>query len=179
MATVTFVNPIFPLTRGGQLVTLRVAWGEGDTPLASDEECRISFRRYLVDGTGEAGACYSGRPQEPGLVPMPRDVLAGSADDVLYVYPSMPWIDPVREITAWTMAVQAGFASEFEVQRRRGASPRDLLEQVTEWRRMAADKKLVFSSNAATQVPVSTIAGADAAPPDPNPDTAVNGPPGA
>lgn len=41
------------------------------------------------------------------LAPMPRDVKPGTHDDVLYIAPSMPWIDPAREVTAWLAAVQA------------------------------------------------------------------------
>ncbi len=83
-----------------------------------------------------------------GVVPMPKDLKAGTHDDVLYVAPSMPWIDPAREVTAWLAAVQAGFASEYEVLRKQGKNPRDVLEQIATWRRQAKEKELVFNSDA-------------------------------
>jgi lambda family phage portal protein len=83
-----------------------------------------------------------------GVVPMPADVKRGTHDDVLYVAPSMPWIDPAREVTAWLAAVQAGFASEYEVLRKQGKNPRDVLEQISTWRRQAGEKGLVFNSDA-------------------------------
>lgn len=85
-----------------------------------------------------------------GIVRMPPDLREGSADDALFVGQSMPWINPVHEANAWETLVKAGFASEVEVIRRRGGNPRDVLEQVEAFRREAAEKALVFSSNAAT-----------------------------
>jgi capsid protein len=84
-----------------------------------------------------------------GVVRTPSDVAPGTADDALFVGQSMPWIDPVKEANAWEKLVQAGFASEVEVIRRRGGNPRDVLEQVASFRKEAAEKDLVFSSNAA------------------------------
>lgn len=84
-----------------------------------------------------------------GIAPMPRDLLPGSHDNILFVAPSMPWIDPLKEINAWLAAVQAGFASEYEVLRKQGKNPRDILEQVAEWRRLSKEKGLVFNSDAA------------------------------
>lgn len=89
-----------------------------------------------------------------GVVPMPPDLRPGSADDALFVGQSMPWINPVHEAAAWEKLVQAGFASEVEVIRRRGGNPRDVLEQVESFRKDAAEKALVFTSNAATKAGV-------------------------
>jgi lambda family phage portal protein len=93
-----------------------------------------------------------------GVVPRPRDVASGTEDDALFIGQSMPWIDPLKEALSWEKLVQAGFASEVEVIRRRGGNPRDVLEQVSEFRRQAAEKALVFSSNAA-HTPGSTSRG--------------------
>jgi phage portal protein, lambda family len=98
-----------------------------------------------------------------GVVPIPRDVVPTTEDDALFIGQSMPWIDPVKEAAAWEKLTQAGFASEPEVIRRRGANPRDVLEQTAEWRRQARDHGLVFSSDAAT-------GSAPAAPMPPDPD---------
>lgn len=85
------------------------------------------------------------------VVPMPKDLKPGTHDDVLYVAPSMPWIDPLREINAWLAAVQAGFASEYEVLRKQGKNPRDVMEQIDAWRKVAKQKGLVFNSDAGAQ----------------------------
>lgn len=74
-----------------------------------------------------------------GAVPMPKDVVATTADDVLYVAPSMPWIDPLKEALAWLQLCQAGFASEVEVIRKRGGVPSDVLRQISEHRKKAAE----------------------------------------
>ena len=46
-------------------------------------------------------------------------------------------------------AAQSGFASEVEIIRRRGGNPREMLEQITEWRREAQERGLRFTSDAA------------------------------
>ncbi len=83
-----------------------------------------------------------------GIAPKPADLKPGSELDVLYLAPSMPWIDPAKEALAWLTLVKAGFASEVEVIRKRGQSPEALLEQVALWRQKCADKGLAFDSNA-------------------------------
>lgn len=86
-----------------------------------------------------------------GVVRTPAGIKPGTADSCLFVAPSMPWIDPLKEISAWVMAVQAGFASEYEVMRKRGVSPDELLRQVKAWRTKTAAAGLVFSSDAAVE----------------------------
>jgi lambda family phage portal protein len=82
----------------------------------------------------------------------PRDLKPGSEFDVLYLAPSMPWIDPAKEALAWLTLVQAGFASEVEVIRKRGQSPESVLEQVALWRTKCEDKGLSFNSDAGMKV---------------------------
>lgn len=90
-----------------------------------------------------------------GVVPIPRDLRPGSFDDVLFVAPSMPWIDPLKEATAWLALVQAGFASEFEVMHKRGVKPSAVLAQIAEFRRMAGEKGLTFNSDPAAVAKIS------------------------
>jgi len=85
--------------------------------------------------------------QLSGLAPRPRDVVAGSEFDFLYLAPSMPWIDPVKEATAWLELVQAGFATEVEVIRRRGGNPDDVLAQIEAFRVKARAKRLGLKSD--------------------------------
>ena len=84
-----------------------------------------------------------------GAAPMPRDLKPGSWDDALFIAQSMPWIDPLKEANAYVTLVQAGFASEVEVIRKRGQNPRDLLEQVRTFRQEVKGAGLVFNSDAA------------------------------
>lgn len=84
-----------------------------------------------------------------GAVRMPADLQPGTADDALYVAQSMPWIDPLKEANAWKVLVETNQASEVEAIRRRGASPRDVLEQRAEFRRAAADLGVPLSDASA------------------------------
>ncbi|MYM65440.1 phage portal protein [Pseudoduganella sp. FT55W] len=82
-----------------------------------------------------------------GAARIPKDVVPSTASDALYVGQAMPWIDPMKEALAWTALVQAGFASEVEVMRKRGANPHDVLEQINQYRTKVGEMKLVFSAD--------------------------------
>lgn len=82
------------------------------------------------------------------VVPRPADLKPGTEFDAQYLAPSMPWIDPAKEALAWLTLVQAGFASEVEVIRKRGQRPEALLEQVKLWRDKCAERGLQFNSDA-------------------------------
>jgi lambda family phage portal protein len=86
-----------------------------------------------------------------GVVRMPADLKPGTHDDVLYIGQAMPWIDPLKEAKAWLELTQAGFASESEVIRRRGANPNDVMEQQKAWRVKARAAGLVLSSDMANE----------------------------
>jgi lambda family phage portal protein len=83
-----------------------------------------------------------------GVVPMPKGMSIDEANDCLFVGQNMPWIDPLKEAAAWNSLVRDGFASEVEVIRKRGQNPRDVIEQIAEFRKKAKEKELVFSSDA-------------------------------
>jgi len=83
-----------------------------------------------------------------GALPIPADVEPGTHDDAMFIGQSMPWIDPVREATAWLSLVRAGFASEIEVMRKRGVNPADVMTQIEAWRKLANEKGLTFDSDA-------------------------------
>ena len=73
----------------------------------------------------------------------------GTADDALFVAQSMPWIDPLKEANAWQVLVETNQASEVEAIRRRGANPRDVLEQRAEFRRTADELGIPLTAAAA------------------------------
>jgi lambda family phage portal protein len=101
-----------------------------------------------------------------GQVRMPSDLEQFSEDDCLFVGQSMPWIDPLKEASAWHQLVQDGFASEVEVIRKRGGNPRDVMEQIKAFREEAKSKELVFGSDMANEK-------AQPAPPAPPVDTSA------
>jgi len=68
------------------------------------------------------------------VVPMPADVDALTNDDVLYIAPGMPWIDPAKEALGWLSLIEAGLGSEVEAIRKRGASPDNVIAQRAEWK---------------------------------------------
>jgi lambda family phage portal protein len=84
------------------------------------------------------------------VVPVPADVQPGTEDDALFVAQQMPWIDPLKEANAWLTLVRAGFASEYEVLRKRNVNPHDMLEQMRAFRKEADG--MVFTSNGANSL---------------------------
>ena len=109
-----------------------------------------------------------------GVVPMPRDVVPTSADDALFIAQSMPWIDPLKEAEAYVALTRAGFASEVEVMRKRGANPRDVMEQIRTWRTAAKDAGLTLTSDGANPVTTGAAAAADPAGTGANPSLTLN-----
>lgn len=93
-----------------------------------------------------------------GVARIPSDVKPGTADDAMFTAQAMPWIDPMKEAAAWVMLARAGFASEIEVLRKRGVHPADFLAQVSTWRTKTKAAGLVFTSDAANNVPVEPSA---------------------
>lgn len=87
-----------------------------------------------------------------GVLPVPRDVVPGSESDAIYVAQAMPWIDPLKEALGAELLVKAGFASEVEMIRRRGATPRDVLDQIEAYRKLAKEKGLTFTTMVTEQV---------------------------
>jgi len=60
----------------------------------------------------------------------------------------MPWIDPLKEVLAWEKRTQAGFASEQQAIRAAGGNPRDVRQQISEWRAGNDAAGLRFTSDA-------------------------------
>lgn len=86
-----------------------------------------------------------------GVVRKPADLKPGSHNDALYTAQAMPWIDPLKEANAWAALVENGFASEVEAIRRRGGNPRDVLEQIADFRKKADELGVALKTDVAPQ----------------------------
>lgn len=84
-----------------------------------------------------------------GLVALPADLDRQTLDAAIYVPPSMPWIDPLKEADANVALEQAGFVSGPEIIRRRGGNPREVMEQEANWREQARARNLALSTDPA------------------------------
>jgi capsid protein len=62
--------------------------------------------------------------------------------------PTMPWIDPQKEVTAEEKAVTAGFKSRAQVIRERGGNPQDVFEQIKQEREQEKEAGISFSTSA-------------------------------
>ncbi len=82
-------------------------------------------------------------------IEIPPDVDRNSLYNALYLGPVMPWIDPVKEATAWKAIVRGGAGTEAEWTRARGKSPQEVKRQRIRETEFNKDHGLVFDSDAA------------------------------
>lgn len=85
-----------------------------------------------------------------GLIDVPADIQPDTLDDALYIPPSMPWIDPKKEAEGLESLNANHWLSDQEIIRRRGANPRDVLNQIAKWERMEKAAGLNAAVPAAT-----------------------------
>ncbi len=69
----------------------------------------------------------------PGLLRIPADFDPASIGDAMYALPQMPWINPLHEAEAMAVLEEHTYMSGPEIIRRRGANPRDVLDQQSAW----------------------------------------------
>lgn len=173
-------NPNLETYRSGQLKAVAAGAGPTFSSIARTYDGTYSAQRQeLVEGWSTYGvlsAEFISRIVRPvyetfiaaaiasGQLRIPSGVVRDSVDDAQYLAQQMPWIDPVKEAEGWRTLTRSGFASEPEVIRRRGGVPADTLEQIATFRRLAAERELIFDSNAAVSTSASA---ANAHPTDP------------
>jgi lambda family phage portal protein len=158
-------NPNLVTFRGGQLRAIAAGVGVSYSSAAKDYNGTFSAQRQeLVEQWVNYATLtdeFVGQFLQPlwdtfvrvadisGVVRKPREVADASANDAMFLAQSMPWIDPLKEAKAYVELTRAGFASEVEVMRKRGVNPRDVMEQMATWRKMAAEKDLTLTSDGA------------------------------
>jgi lambda family phage portal protein len=90
-----------------------------------------------------------------GQLDIPADLDPQTLDDALYIGQAMPWIDPKKEAEALEKQEQAGYMSGPEIIRRRGANPREVLEQEAAWRKRLRDRGVVVTADPANDIPAA------------------------
>ena len=81
------------------------------------------------------------------LIEIPSNLDPHSLMDADFRGPTMPWIDPLKEIHAEEKAVQSGFKSRSQVIRERGNNPATVNEQIKRERAEEESLELVFTTN--------------------------------
>jgi lambda family phage portal protein len=158
-------NPQLIEYRKGQLRAVAAGTGVNYSTIARDYDGSYSSQRQeLVEGWANyqvlTSEFTSGLVQPvwetfvkmaiiDGLVKVPADIDPLSLDDALFIGPSMPWIDPLKEIKGNSEGERAGYIAGPEIIRKRGGNPRDVLEQEARWRRQLKTAGLVSSSDPA------------------------------
>lgn len=156
-------NPNVVTFRQGQLRAVAAGVGASYSSIARDYNGTYSAQRQeLVEqwiNYASLTDAFTGMCVQPGwasfveaarlsgAVPVPKDVKPGTEDDALFVAQAMPWIDPMKEAQSLVELTKAGFASEVESIRRRGKNPREVLEQIKQWRKEVKRENLIFSSD--------------------------------
>lgn len=71
---------------------------------------------------------------QAGNLVLPPDLAPLTVADALFIPPSMPWIDPLKEAMAWERQEQAGHISGPDIIRRRGMNPAAVRNAEIAWR---------------------------------------------
>ena len=90
------------------------------------------------------------------LIELPKNLDLQTLLDADFRGPTMPWIDPLKEIHAEEKAVQAGFKSRSQVIRERGNNPATVNEQIKRERLDEESADLVFTTNVGKMHEVKT-----------------------
>ncbi len=88
------------------------------------------------------------------LIEVPPNLDEMTLFDADFRGPSLPWIDPLKEINAEEKAVQAGFKARSQVIRERGNNPNIVNEQIKREREQEASDGMIFTSNAGSTIPI-------------------------
>ena len=164
-------NPQLIEYRKGQLRAVAAGTGVNYSTIARDYDGSYSSQRQeLVEGWANYSVLtnefISGMVQPvwetfvkmavlDGLVKIPADIDPISIDDALFIGPSMPWIDPLKEIKGNSEGERSGYIAGPEIIRKRGGNPRDVLEQEARWRRQLKAAGLVSASDPANDNPAN------------------------
>lgn len=105
-----------------------------------DQHTSEVYRRFVA-------ACLAG-----GLINPVKGVTFDQLCHAVYMAPTMPWIDPVKEVTGWQMQEDRCYISAPEIIRRNGRNPSDVLRAQGKWQ---ADLKTagVATQDSPTQQP--------------------------
>jgi lambda family phage portal protein len=87
-----------------------------------------------------------------GIVKPKRGGTFAQLSHALYTAPVMPWIDPVKEVTAWQMLEDRGWVAGSEIVRQRGRNPRDTIRAQAKWQQDLRDAG-VITQDAPTSQP--------------------------
>jgi len=151
-------NPNLQTYRDGQLRAAAAGVGASYSSLSRNYNGTYSAQRQeLVEqwvnyqALAEAFAAQFVRPlwerfvalaQVSGAIEVPLDLMPGSLDDALFIGQQMPWIDPLKEAEAFSAMEDRAYMSGPEIIRRRGANPKDVLDQQAKWQRQKKDAGL-------------------------------------
>lgn len=88
-----------------------------------------------------------------GRIQIPLNVRLETLADATFMPPSMPWIDPLREVEAWGILEDRSYLSGPEIIRKRGGNPMDVLEQQGRWMREKAAEKVPHFVGSGLKIP--------------------------
>jgi lambda family phage portal protein len=162
-------NPNAYSWRNGQLRAVAAGTGVNYSTIARDYDGSYSSQRQeLVEGwtnyqvltsefisgmTRPTWETFVNMAVLSGQITIPADVDPLTLTDALFIGPSMPWIDPLKETKGNTEGERALYIAGPEIIRKRGGNPRDVLEQESRWRRQLEAKGLVSTADPANDNP--------------------------
>lgn len=114
---------------------------------------RLLSRQFIDQHTREVYRRFVSMCVLSGAVTVPKGMSFQNLAHALFIPPSMPWIDPVKEATAWEMQELNRWISGPEIIRRQGRNPTDVLRAEKQWQADLADAGLTTpADDAATAI---------------------------
>jgi lambda family phage portal protein len=77
-----------------------------------------------------------------GVLKVPEYIDRSTLVNAEFILPTMPWVDPQKEAKANEVLLQQGLESPQRIIRKRGAKPRDVIDQMKRWKQMMVDADL-------------------------------------
>jgi len=170
-------NPNLETYRNGQLRAVAAGMAVSFSTLAKNYNGSYSSQRQeLVEQYGAYGVLsyefinQIARPTyerfiatalASGELVVPRGTPIPTLSDALYLAPTMPWIDPKREADSMQVLEDNCYMSGPEIIRRRGANPRDVLDQQSAWLQRKKDWQIPARQGSAADNVAPTAATED------------------
>lgn len=161
-------NPNLETYRSGQLRAIAAGTGPTYSSISKSYDGTYSAQRQeLVEGWAAyatLSAEFSSKIVRPvwerfvamavlsGAIRVPADVMRESIDDAEFIAPQMPWIDPLKEVKAWSEQEDRAYISGPEIIRKRGGNPMSVLDQQARWLREKQKREIPPAGTAADQI---------------------------
>lgn len=100
---------------------------------------QVLQQAFIDQNTSEVYSRFVSACILAGLIRVPRGATFLGISHAIYMPPSMPWIDPVKEVNGWQMQEDRAYISGAEIVQRQGRNPADVIRSQAKWQQDLKD----------------------------------------